>query len=1062
MKKVSYKYLYLFTFLNIVNLSLGQNQPPELQEDEQLIEFTANRFTLPNIHVTQDKKHIIFDVLGDIYQVSIEGGKAEVLLQDSNWKRGAKLSPDGKTLAYISDETGEFQVWTYNIETHKKRAYPTKESMHYPLSAYWDKNSNLIVPDIKGILSYKIKNGEETTLRITKKEDRSILNAIAQKISINKSGTKAYIKPKNNFISYDLESGNEKIINDFDIENADYINLYRFTPNESGFIGYTGGEKGQNILFFYDFDKRKATTLAELESMGYSTTLRHDFDFIDDNSIILDKEGKIVKMDIGTGAFKPIPIEVEVKKVIKKTLQRRPQYIRDSVITASVLRNPVTHANLDIIYFVAFGKLHSFSKNTSKIKEIYPGKDRFEASPSLSPNGNYLAYTTWDDKKGYVYLREISSGKEYRLTKKSGRYINPTWSKNGRTLVYLSDESDAKKGSLNPPSSKGPIPNHQTTLYKVTLNKRKKTQPSSIKKITDLTVISAQPNRYFSPISFSNTGKSVFVMTINPNIFIPELIEVDLNSHKTINSFPVPYYTDEAIVSPDTKHIAFVHNNQVWLDTFPYSYELGFSENSKFIPEQYYYKGGYVNNISLSKAKSIYEIAPSYLYWQDKNILMWGSAEEVYTYDIRTQETKKIADIKVQKPRAVPKTQYALTNTQIITMNEEDEIIKKGTILIKNNRIVAVGSKDQIEIPKSYKVFDLKGKTILPGLIDVHAHYIAYPSEIQFKNNYILLSNLAYGVTTIYDPSVNTLDYRDQSQMVETGQILGPRVFSSGNIIMEKPNEYDFKKISNLNDAERIVLSFKKLGVHGPIKEYSISNRQVRKWLRTAAENHDMTITADQNKFIPAVSRIIDGYSSIEHILSYFSLQEDVLNFVSLAKINYTPTLITKNFSSLIYDNPMWNDSFCNERKLVGKNQTYYTNSSYLGKCLSVLKNGYRAKNEKNEVFIKKQIDFLKYIIEKEGNISIGAHGTYRAGMNTHWELWSYTLTGLDNYEAIKTATINGAKKLGLNEEIGSIESNKLADLIILNKNPLQHIYNTTDIQWTIIDGKMFQINSKE
>src|SRR5699024_8749036 len=153
--------LCLAIWLGIASLSNAQNNNSiELAEDEKLIEFTTDRFTLPNLHVTPDGKSIIFDVLGDIYQVPIEGGKAEVLLQDNNWKRAGKLSPDGKTLAYVSDETGVFQVWTMNLNSKEKKVYPTQESLHYPLYGYWDSNNRLIIPDIKGILCYS-ENGEE-------------------------------------------------------------------------------------------------------------------------------------------------------------------------------------------------------------------------------------------------------------------------------------------------------------------------------------------------------------------------------------------------------------------------------------------------------------------------------------------------------------------------------------------------------------------------------------------------------------------------------------------------------------------------------------------------------------------------------------------------------------------------------------------------------------------------------------------------------------------------------------------------------------------------------------
>src|SRR5699024_1190525 len=213
---------------------------------------------------------------------------------------------------------------------------------------------------------------------------------------------------------------------------------------------------------------------------------------------------------------------------------------------------------------------------------------------------------------------------------------------------------------------------------------------------------------------------------------LPILIELNLKTYEITHEKLIPFHAHEVIVSPDSKHIALIFDEQVWLDSFPHSLKMEYSENSEFISEKYHYKNGYVNNILLPKAKSVYEIAPSYLSWQDEHTLMWGSAEEVYTYDVRTGVTEKIADIKVKKPRAVPKTQYALTNARIITMNKQGEVIEKGTILVKDNRIEAVGEIADIVIPKGYKTFNLKEKTIIPGLIDVHAHY--HYNSYEFNN----------------------------------------------------------------------------------------------------------------------------------------------------------------------------------------------------------------------------------------------------------------------------------------------------------------------------------------
>src|SRR5699024_11085064 len=193
------------------------------------------------------------------------------------------------------------------------------------------------------------------------------------------------------------------------------------------------------------------------------------------------------------------------------------------------------------------------------------------------------------------------------------------------------------------------------------------------------------PKRFYPIPVYHPKGGSVFITSRNHETDLPILIEIDLETEKVIQERLIPFHTDEVIIYPNEELICFIFDEHVWLDTFPHALKLEYSDNSEFISRQSHYKGGYVDNILLPEAESVYEVAPSYLYWQDKHTLMWGSAEEVFTYDVRTGKTEKIADMKVQKPRAIPKTQYALTNARIITMNKQNEIIEKGTILIKDN-----------------------------------------------------------------------------------------------------------------------------------------------------------------------------------------------------------------------------------------------------------------------------------------------------------------------------------------------------------------------------------------
>lgn len=1064
MKKLKYWHLCLAIWLGIASVSCAQNKVTfELAEDEKLIEFTTDRFTLPSLHVTPDGKHIIFDVLGDIYKVLIEDGKAELLLQDNNWKRAGKLSPDGKTLAYISDETGVFQVWTIDLETKEKQVYPIKESGRYALYFYWINKKQLLIPSKDGLQSFDINTGNGRILRPVLENEKTILHTVNRTMSVNKSGGYAFFQKNKELWAYDLNKNIDLFIEP--IPEKAFLEFIRGTANGEKVLFYKSNKENDTKLDLvsWNLTTNKFKILNTVQVLKSRTSLNFNFDFIDNSTIVLDKEGTIVRMDIETGEYEPIPINVEIKKVIKKPLQREPQHIKDSIITASVLRNPTTRANLDTIYFGAFGKLHSFAKKSQKIMEVYPKEHRFEISPSLSPDGKYLAYTTWNDTEmGHIYVRELKTGKDYQLTQTPGRYINPAWSSDGTEIVFVADETEAKMGI--PKQSGGT----NTYYYHLDLHRIKVSIDNKIKEcvqsdtIFNLYTSTNLPRRFYPIPVYHPKGNSIYITTRNHEKDLPVLIQIDLNTKTLLQEKLIPFHAEEVLISPDAKHIAFIFDEQVWVDRFPHSLKLEFEKHSEFIPERLHYMGAYINNILLPEAKSVYEIAPSYLSWKDNNTVMWGSAEEVYTYDIRTRKTKKIADIKVQKPRAVPKTEYALTDARIITMNKQDEIIERGTILIKDNRIETLGKTDNIIIPKHYKVISLEGKTIIPGLIDVHVHNHHHPYEFPIQKKYNFLGSLAYGVTTTYDPSINTLDYKETSQNIETGRIIGPRSFASGNPILDAIREADYKKIDNKKDSDRLVKSLIKLKIHGPIKEYDISNKVTRNLLAESSRAHNIGISSHHDSYYNAISRIIYGFTSLEHEIGNFPIQKDVSMLLGKSKVHYTPTYTISPGVNTIYGAI----TKTQEGKLLRFNgELIYNNKFnkdyYLEKPTP---NGVKIISPKSSFSEYKRRIAIKNLVSKTNNkvkVSAGGHSEPLAGISTHWELWFMT-RAMSNYQALQAATINGADKLDLQEEIGSIESGKLADIIVLNSNPLDDIFNTIDIFYTILNGNIFNADYME
>jgi hypothetical protein len=148
------------------------------------------------------------------------------------------------------------------------------------------------------------------------------------------------------------------------------------------------------------------------------------------------------------------------------------------------------------------------------------------------------------------------------------------------------------------------------------------------------------------------------------------------------------------------------------------------------------------------------------------------------------------------KPQGV----IAFTNARIITMKGND-VIENGTIVVEGNMIKAVGRANDVTIPANAKRIDAAGKTIMPGFIDAHAHAGHFREGVTPQKHWPYYANLAYGVTTMHDPSANSELVFAQSELVKTGQMVGPRVFSTGTILYGA--EGDFKAVINtLDDAK--------------------------------------------------------------------------------------------------------------------------------------------------------------------------------------------------------------------------------------------------------------------
>jgi predicted amidohydrolase len=174
----------------------------------------------------------------------------------------------------------------------------------------------------------------------------------------------------------------------------------------------------------------------------------------------------------------------------------------------------------------------------------------------------------------------------------------------------------------------------------------------------------------------------------------------------------------------------------------------------------------------------------------------------------------------VRKDR--PSGTLVLRGARLITMRG-DEVIASGDIVIRDNRIAAVGPTGSIPVPAGAEVRDMTGRTILPGFVDIHAHtWVAWGLHRSQVSQF--MAQLAYGVTTQRDPQTSSEDILAYSDLMEVGELIGPRLYSTG------PGIFSVDDIRSLADARDVLRRYADHFDTQTIKQYLAGDRKVRQW----------------------------------------------------------------------------------------------------------------------------------------------------------------------------------------------------------------------------------------
>jgi imidazolonepropionase-like amidohydrolase/WD40 repeat protein len=741
----------------------------------------------------------------------------------------------------------------------------------------------------------------------------------------------------------------------------------------------------------------------------------------DGTGVLLTAGGKIHRIGVANGKDEVIPFSVRVEQAVAEQIYP-PLRVEEGELRVRIVRWPTLSPDGRTLAFSALGKIWVMSLPDGEPRRLTTEAHR-EYAPAFSPDGQWIAYVTWSDEEGgHVWKVSAAGGAPQRLTVRAARYVNPAWSRQGDKIAVVVG---------NGAEFRGEQPEDDPYLEVRWL--------ASSGGETHLIAPIRLGNglRFFTVLTFSEDGQRLYFTQPFPSPMWEEYktaltsIRLDGADKKTLLRFrPL----DEVVPSPDGTQAALVSGDNVFVVPLP---GVNFETVDIFLEQ------------GALPVKRLTTEGGGYVAWADTQTVTWGFTNKFYRQKLDA-EKPEIFNIELHVPRARPSGTLVLRNARLITM-KGDEIIARGDIVIENNHIRAIGPSGKLALPKEATSYNLRGKTIIPGLIDVHSHMHQSAFEIIPEKKWQYVANLAYGVTTTRDPSAPSLDTFAQAEMVEAGELLGPRIYSTGYAIDGRAGMATSTFINSIEDARHVVRRYKAYGATS-LKDYIHTRRESRQWLAQAAREEKIFITAEGGGNMKLdLTFAIDGYSGFEHNLPVTPLYKDVIELIAQSKIYYTPTLIVSyggpSAEQWFYNTANPHDDaklhrFIPHDKLdrFGRRHIWYADDEYnfLGASRGATA-----------------------IAARGGNVCLGAHGQVQ-GLGAHWELWALQMGGMSAHEALRSGTLRGAEAMGLAQDLGSIEPGKLADLIVLNSDPLANIRNSADLAYVVLNGNLFDANTME